>query len=156
MPKGTKPLYETMMTQFAVAYMRQPTLMFYRLFGGESSTEPQHDDVIKWKHFPHYWPFVRGIPRSPVNSPHKGQWRGALMFTLIWARINGWINNREAGNVRHYRGHYDVTVMEAHAVISQSHTRLLNLIVMQHPKPFKRAPVTASDTEKCMYLPLSH
>ena len=42
-----------------------------------------HDDVIKWKHFPRYWPFVRGIHRSPVNSPHKGQWRRALMFTLI-------------------------------------------------------------------------
>ena len=28
-----------------------------------------HDDVIKWKHFPCYWPFVRGIHRSPVNSP---------------------------------------------------------------------------------------
>ena len=42
-----------------------------------------HDDVIKWKHFPRYWPFVRGIHRSPVNSPHKGQWRGALMFSLI-------------------------------------------------------------------------
>ena len=25
-----------------------------------------HDDVIKWKHFPRYWPFVRGIHRSPV------------------------------------------------------------------------------------------
>ena len=34
-----------------------------------------HDDVIKWKLFPRYWPFVRGIHRSPVNSPHKGQWR---------------------------------------------------------------------------------
>ena len=44
-----------------------------------------HDDVIKWKHFPRYWPFVRGIHRSPVNSPHKGQWRGALMFYLICA-----------------------------------------------------------------------
>ena len=32
-----------------------------------------HDDVIKWKHFPRYWPFVRGIHRSPVNSAHKGQ-----------------------------------------------------------------------------------
>ena len=53
-----------------------------------------HDDVIKWKHFPRYWPFVRGIHRSPVNSPHKGQWRGALMFTLICARLNGWVNNR--------------------------------------------------------------
>ena len=31
-----------------------------------------HDDVIKWKHFQRYWPFVRGIHRSPVNSPHQG------------------------------------------------------------------------------------
>ena len=44
-----------------------------------------HDDVIKWKHFPRYWPFVRGIHRPRVNSPHKGQWRGALMFSLICA-----------------------------------------------------------------------
>ena len=42
-----------------------------------------HDDVIKWKQIPRYWPFVPGIHRSPVNSPHKGQWRGALMFSLI-------------------------------------------------------------------------
>ena len=42
-----------------------------------------HDDVIKWKHFPCYWQSVRGIHRSPVNSPHKGQWREALMFSLI-------------------------------------------------------------------------
>ena len=41
-----------------------------------------HDDVIKWKHFSRNWPFVRGFQRSPVNSLHKGQWRGALMFSL--------------------------------------------------------------------------
>ena len=69
------------------------------------------DDVIKWKHFPRYWPFVRGIHRSPVNSPHKGQWRGALMFSLMCARINSWVNNREAGDLRRYRHHYDVIVM---------------------------------------------
>ena len=69
------------------------------------------DDVIKWKHFPRNWPFVRGIHRSPVNSPHKGQWRGALMFTLICARINSWVNTREAGDLRRYRPHYDVIVM---------------------------------------------
>ena len=59
-----------------------------------------HDDVIKWKHFPRYWPFVRGIHRSPVNYPHKGQWRGASMFSLICAWINGWVNYREAGDLR--------------------------------------------------------
>ena len=55
-------------------------------------------DVIKWKYLPRYCPFVRGIHRSPVNSPHKGQWRGALMFSLIWA----WTN-----------AHYDVTVLQS-------------------------------------------
>ena len=70
-----------------------------------------HDDVIKWKHFPRHWPFVRGIHWSPVNSPHKGQWCGALMFSLICAWINAWVNNREAGDLRRHRSHYDVTVM---------------------------------------------
>ena len=60
----------------------------------------RHDDVIKWKHFPRCWPFVRGIHRSPVNSPHKGQWRGALMFSLICTWLNGWINIGEAGDLR--------------------------------------------------------
>ena len=47
----------------------------------------------------------------PVNSPHKGQWRGALMFSLICIWINGWVNNPEAGDLRRHRGHYDVNVM---------------------------------------------
>ena len=64
-----------------------------------------HDDVIKWKHFPRYWPFVRGIHRSLVNSPHKGQWRGALIFSLICLWINGWVNNREAGDLKRHRAH---------------------------------------------------
>ena len=47
----------------------------------------------------------------PVNSPHKGQWRRALMFSLICVWINDWVNNHEAGDLRRYRGHYDVSVM---------------------------------------------
>ena len=35
----------------------------------------------------------------PVNSPRKGQWRGALMFSLIYVWINGWVNNHEAGDL---------------------------------------------------------
>ena len=72
-----------------------------------------HRGVIKWKHFPCYWPFVWRIHRSPVNSPHKGQWRGALMFSLICTWTNGWVNNRYAGDLRRHRTHYDVTVMES-------------------------------------------
>ena len=75
-----------------------------------------HDDVIKWKHFPRYWPFVRGIHRSPVNSPHNGQWRGALMFSLICAPINGWVNNGEAGDLRRHRAHCDVIVMTGNSL----------------------------------------
>ena len=46
-----------------------------------------HDDVIQWKHFPRYWSFVGRIYRSPVNSPHNGQWRGTLMF-IFYLRPN--------------------------------------------------------------------
>ena len=70
-----------------------------------------HDDVNKWKPFPRYWLFVRGFQWSPVNSPHRGQRRGALMFSLICAWINRWINNGEAGDLRRYRAYYDVIVM---------------------------------------------
>ena len=71
-----------------------------------------HDDVIKWKHFPYYWPFVRGIHRSSVNSPYKGQWRKVLMFSLFCAWINGWVNNCEAGDLRRNRANYDVALMD--------------------------------------------
>ena len=57
---------------------------------------PVHGDVIKWKHFPRYWPFVRGIHRSPLNSPHKVQWRGAfdVFFDL---RLNKRLNKQSQG-----------------------------------------------------------
>ena len=69
-----------------------------------------HDDVIKWKHFPRYWSFVRGIHRWPVNSPHKGQCAGLWCF--LWSPPECWVNNREAGDLRRYRAHYDVTGMK--------------------------------------------
>ena len=77
----------------------------------------QHNDVIKWKYFPCYWSFVRGIHRSPVNSPHKGQWRGPLMFSLICTWIHRWVNNRDAGNLRHHCAHYDVIVIKLQQLI---------------------------------------
>ena len=83
-----------------------------------------HDDVIKWQNFPRHWPFVRGIHQSPVNSPHKGQWRGALMFSLTCAWLIGWINNREAGDLRRYRAHYDVIVMLPMHVVYRRNKKL--------------------------------
>ena len=46
------------------------------------SIESIYGDVIKWKHFPRHWTFVRGIHQSHVNPHHKGQWRGALMLFI--------------------------------------------------------------------------
>ena len=56
-------------------------------------------------------PLARGIHGWPVNSPQKGQRRKALMFSMLYARINVWVNNREAGDRRRHRAHYDVIVM---------------------------------------------
>ena len=94
-----------------------------------------HDDVIKWNHFPCNWPFVRGIHRSPVNSPHKGQWRGALMFTLICVWINDWVNNPEAGDLRRYRAHYDVIVMRPRFT-APNYTRTCTYIAGDRSKLF--------------------
>ena len=52
-----------------------------------------------------------GIHWWPVNSPHKGQWRGALMCSLICIWISGWVNNREARDLRRHRAHNDVILM---------------------------------------------
>ena len=66
---------------------------------------------MKWKHFARYWPFVRGIHRSPVNLPHKGQWRGALKFSLICAWTNTLANSGDTGYLKRHRAHYDVIAM---------------------------------------------
>ena len=90
-------------------------LTFRHFFVNEWHTQfngTTHDGVIKWKHFPCYWPSLREIHQSPVNYHHKGQWRGALMFSLIWAWTNGYVNNRNANDLKcRHRAHYDATVM---------------------------------------------
>ena len=80
-----------------------------------------HDEVrqpglyLWWRHqietFSASLALCAGNSPVPANSPHKGQWRGALMFSLICVWINGWVNNRETGDLRLHRGHYDVIVM---------------------------------------------
>ena len=83
-------------------------------FGLEKSRK-NHGTFSWWRHqmetFSALLAFVRGIHRSPEKSLHKGQWCRALMFTLICARKSGWVNNREAGDLRCHRAHYDVIVM---------------------------------------------
>ena len=75
----------------------------------------QHSSNSWWRHqietFSALLAICAGNSPTPVNSPHKGQWRGALMFSLICVWINVWVNNREAGDLRRYRVNYGVIVM---------------------------------------------
>ena len=80
-----------------------------------SCSEQNHYLNPWWRHqmetFSALLAICAGNSPVPVNSPHKGQWRGALMFPLIYAWINAWVNNPEAGDLRRNRAHYDVSVM---------------------------------------------
>ena len=83
-----------------------------------------HDDVIKWKHF-----HVTGPLCGELTGP------GELTFSLICARINGWVNNSKAGNLRRYRTHYDVIVMQQQ-FISKSHNPGLSCISIKSLQNF--------------------
>ena len=61
-----------------------------------------HDDVTKRKHFPCYWDFA-GNSLVAGEFPPKGQWRGALMSSLVCAWTNGWVNNRNYDDMRRHR-----------------------------------------------------
>ena len=65
----------------------------------------------------------------PVNSPHKGQRRGALMSSLICAGINDWVNNGEAGDLRRHRGHYDVNVTKKQALTDYVYMYIMIIIL---------------------------
>ena len=107
-------------------------LLGITILGHEWADSPMISQVMttwlhhQWKYFPCYWPFGRGIHQSPVNSPHKGQWYGALMFSLICAWTNSWANNGDTGDFRHHHTHNDVIVMihNDFTVISENHWQI--------------------------------
>ena len=49
-----------------------------------------HDDVMIWKDFLHYWPFVRGIYWSSMNSPNK--WPVTQSFDVFFVGLNNLLN----------------------------------------------------------------
>ena len=106
----------------------------------------KHDNVIKWRNVLRYGPFVRGIHWSPVSSPHKGQWRGALMFSLIYAWISGWVNNRDAGDLRRHRAHYDVIIMD------RSDKRKLH--IDKRPSPIYFKVISRCQMMTDLYIPI--
>ena len=68
-----------------------------------------------WRHEMEAFPALLAlcVGYSPVTGefPAKGQWSGALMFSLIPIWINGCVNNHDTGDLRRHRAHYDVTVI---------------------------------------------
>ena len=109
-PIGLSPGYVPMVMDFKEAI---------RLDMLRSTIETMGPDCVHGKHPYPWWRHqietfsaLLAIHRSPVNSPHKGQWRGDFMFSLICVWLNGWVNNGEADDLRRYRAHYYVTVMQ--------------------------------------------
>ena len=74
-----------------------------------------HVHKIWWRHqmetFSALLAICAGNSPVPGEFPHKDQWRWALKFSLIWVWINGWVNIREAGDLRRNQAHYDAIVM---------------------------------------------
>ena len=73
--------------------------VYWRIYAPLGDNEYMMTSSLKWNHL-------------PVNSPHKGQWREALMFSLICTWINDSVSNRHAGDLRRHRAHCEVIVME--------------------------------------------
>ena len=83
----------------------------------------QHNILTWWRHqmetFSALLALCAGNSLVSGEFPLESQWRGALMFSLICPRINAWVNDSEAGDLRRYRAHYDVTVMSSHGSYCQ-------------------------------------
>ena len=54
--------------------------------------EPQHDFIIKWKHFPRYWPFMRGIHRATMDSLTKAS--DAELGCFLWSAPEQGLNKQ--------------------------------------------------------------
>ena len=67
-----------------------------------------YDNVIKWKHFPHYWPFVRVFHRSPMNSPNKGRWCffDLRLYKRLRKQFRWWFETSSRSLWRRYYDNY--------------------------------------------------
>ena len=88
-------------------------------FSGIFHPQHQHDDVIKWKHFFTLLALCAG--NSPVTGEFPSQRHGALMFSLICAWTNAWVNNRDAGDLGRHHAHYDVSVLKRDVSVCRCH-----------------------------------
>ena len=126
----------------AVMCMEYSTINDHHTLIGPYYATWNHDDVIKRKHFPRYW--------SPVNSPHKGQWRGAVIFSLICVWINGWVNNHKDCDLRRHRAHYDATLMYSFGCVSWINQKFILPVIVN-----LLAGLDMSSTIKCRVITIN-
>ena len=96
--------------------------------GAESGQLLGHDDIIKWRHSLRYGPFVweftghRWITRTKASDAELWFW------SAPW--ISGWVNNREAGDLRRHHAYYDVIVMQSNVSghIHQAHSVIVPIL----------------------------
>ena len=77
--------------------------------------------------------------------PHKGQWLGTLMFSLICVWINGWVNNCEAGDLRRHRAHYYINVNVVDGLVTARHNSraLTSISIVDTPDTYQSSEVIA-------------
>ena len=66
---------------------------------------------VTWLRWANVDPGNSLVPTYIIYRVHDEPVHHVLMFSLICAWINDWVNNREAGDLRRHRAHYYVTVM---------------------------------------------
>ena len=93
----------------------------------------------------------RWIPRI------KAQWRGTLMFSLICVWINGRVKNREIGDLRRHRTHYDVTVVVVKTLHQNVHYCDITMSAMVHVMAFttRQQTITWASRGPYKYLSIS-
>ena len=113
-------------------FLLQSTVLHFCLTAGDGNCQAMVAAYILefpwWRHQMEPFSALLAICAGNGEFPHKGQWRRALMFSLICTRINGWVNNREAGDLRRNRAHYDDTVTTWHCLLKPSYHILYDII----------------------------
>ena len=117
-----------------ICYVRATCILFeiFALWSHKYLMKYSPDRYAWWRHQIETFSALLALcaGKLPVNSPHKGQWRGELMFSLICAWTNGWVNNRAVGDLRRHHAHYDVIVVVHVSLFSRAMERVASAVSM--------------------------